>query len=55
MQKFGNAEMGDDLYISNSLDYVGDLETGKSRQSPAGMVDVTLPELKQKIENGEIK
>jgi len=34
------------LFISNNVEYINDLETGKSRQSPAGMVRVSLNVLK---------
>lgn len=32
-------------YVTNALPYIGKLETGSSRQAPAGMVGTTLAEL----------
>lgn len=37
---------GDDLYVTNGLPYIDDLEKGHSKQAPAGMVAVTVEELK---------
>jgi len=37
------------VFISNSLQYIQDLENGKSRQAPAGMVAVTLAEIERDI------
>ncbi|HEX7048653.1 MAG TPA: HK97 gp10 family phage protein [Longimicrobiales bacterium] len=34
------------LYVTNSLPYIQDLEDGRSKQAPQGMVKVTVAELK---------
>lgn len=38
-----------DVYITNSLDYIGRLENGSSRQAPNGMVAVTFNDLVQSL------
>jgi len=43
------------VYISNNLPYIMRLETGYSRQAPAGMVAITVEQLKQHIESGKLK
>lgn len=37
---------GDEIYITNNLPYIKELEDGRSRQAPRGMVAVTVQELK---------
>jgi len=39
------------IYITNNLDYISELEDGSSRQSPSGMVAVTMLELEAGIKN----
>ena len=44
-----------DIYITNNLEYIVMLENGSSKQSPAGMVAVTVQELKSFIDSGRFK
>lgn len=37
---------GEDLYVTNGLPYIQALEDGRSKQAPAGMIKVTVAELK---------
>lgn len=39
------------IYITNNLDYISDLEDGSSKQSPNGMVSITMLELEAGIRN----
>jgi len=39
------------IYITNNLDYVFELENGSSKQSPEGMVAVSMLELEAGIKN----
>ena len=43
------------IYISNNLEYIAALENGSSLQAPAGMVAITVQELKHYIESGKLK
>ena len=38
-------KLGDSIILANNLDYIQNLEDGSSKQSPGGMVKVTLAEL----------
>ena len=40
-----------DIYISNNLDYIMALEHGHSQQAPAGMVQISVQQLKHYIES----
>lgn len=51
---FQNVEPQMELCISNSLPYVEGLERGRSSQAPAGMVAVTVEDIKNKLETGGI-
>ncbi|MBB76528.1 MAG: hypothetical protein CMJ75_18645 [Planctomycetaceae bacterium] len=42
----GNALPFSVVWINNNVEYVAILETGTSQQAPAGMVDVTLEEVR---------
>jgi len=55
MVTFTGANSGDELNISNNLPYVERLENGYSRQAPQGMVRITVQDVKEKLERGEIK
>tara|TARA_R110000803_G_scaffold70656_1_gene133612 strand:- start:240 stop:602 length:363 start_codon:yes stop_codon:yes gene_type:complete len=49
-----NVKKGDGeraIYITNNLDYISELEDGSSKQSPNGMVAVTMLELEAGIKN----
>lgn len=35
---------GDVIYLINNLPYIGKLESGSSKQAPAGMVEITVQE-----------
>ena len=41
---------GETFYMSNGLPYIERLDEGYSKQAPAGMVDLTLAEMKPFIE-----
>lgn len=41
---FGAAKPGQPLYLKNNLPYIGRLNAGHSRQSPAGFVTIALNE-----------
>lgn len=45
-----SARLGDVLYLSNSLPYALRLETGWSKQAPAGMVGLTVTEFQAAID-----
>ena len=49
---FQGAKIGDTLTIANSLPYIEGLEHGNSKQAPNGMVEITIEEVKRKIESG---
>lgn len=38
-------KLGEDIYITNNLPYIGRLERGHSKQAPRGMVALTLAEI----------
>ena len=38
-------KLGEDIYITNNLPYIGVLERGHSKQAPRGMVALTLAEI----------
>tara|TARA_B100001250_G_C19678722_1_gene734865 strand:+ start:421 stop:822 length:402 start_codon:yes stop_codon:yes gene_type:complete len=38
-------KLGEDVYITNNLPYIGVLERGHSKQAPRGMVALTLAEI----------
>ncbi|WP_430434258.1 HK97 gp10 family phage protein [Methyloversatilis sp.] len=38
------------MYVTNSLPYIGRLETGYSKQAPAGMVMVTLTDIQRRLD-----
>ncbi len=38
-----------DVYITNSLSYIGLLEKGSSKQAPKGMVEVTMNEIRSRF------
>ena len=40
-----DAQPGDDIWISNNLDYIGRLNDGSSKQAPAGMIETTLADV----------
>lgn len=40
-------KLGDTIYMTNSLPYAWRLETGWSKQAPAGMVGITVAEFQQ--------
>lgn len=42
----GQAQPGQDIWITNNLPYIGRLERGHSKQAPAGMVAQTLATVK---------
>ncbi|MBA9063895.1 hypothetical protein GGQ91_003296 [Methylobacterium fujisawaense] len=44
------ARLGDVIYISNALPYALRLETGWSKQAPAGMVGLTVTEFQSAID-----
>ncbi|MDH3027638.1 HK97 gp10 family phage protein [Methylobacterium fujisawaense] len=44
------ARLGDVIYISNALPYALRLETGWSKQAPAGMVGLTVAEFQSAID-----
>lgn len=46
------AELGNDVFISNSTPYVEPLEYGFSRQRPEGMVRVTAEDIRGLLERG---
>lgn len=39
--------VGDRIFITNSLPYIGELEDGNSKQAPQGMVKITAAEMTQ--------
>lgn len=39
------------IYITNNLDYISELEDGSSKQSPEGMVALTMLEIEAGIKN----
>lgn len=39
------------IYLTNLISYIGLLENGHSKQAPSGMVELTLNELKMKVES----
>lgn len=44
-----SSKVGDVVFISNNVDYIGDLEGGSSKQAPNGMVAKTLRRFPQII------
>ena len=45
-----NFQMGDTVYLTNSLPYAQRLEYGWSQQAPAGMVEITVTEFRQYLQ-----
>jgi hypothetical protein len=43
--KLKTIKLGEDIYITNNLPYIGVLERGHSKQAPRGMVALTLAEI----------
>ena len=43
------ARLGDSLFLTNNLPYIGVLENGSSEQAPHGMVAVTVTEFRQVV------
>lgn len=39
-----SADIGDDMYLTNNLDYAGKIEKGSSRQAPSGMMRISVLE-----------
>ncbi|MBQ8362948.1 MAG: hypothetical protein IJX36_03340, partial [Thermoguttaceae bacterium] len=48
------AELGNDVFISNSTPYVEPLEYGFSRRRPEGMVRVTAEDIRGLLERGAL-
>lgn len=44
-RKLKTIKLGEDIYITNNLPYIGRLERGHSKQAPRGMVALTLAEI----------
>lgn len=42
----GKMQAGDTLYLTNGLPYIPPLENGHSKQAPAGMIGLTVAELR---------
>ncbi len=43
------------IYITNNVEYIDALEHGSSSQAPAGMMQVTVDEVKAKVDAGAIR
>ena len=41
----GRAQYGEDIYLTNNVEYIKALENGSSRQAPNGMIAVTVARL----------
>ncbi len=44
-----NVKPGDEIWISNNLPYIGELETGHSQQAPHGMMALSIVEIEQQL------
>lgn len=49
LKQVANIKFGQTIYISNNLPYILRLENGWSNQAPAGMVQLSLNELRSKF------
>jgi hypothetical protein len=43
-------KLGDDIYIANNLDYAEGLENGRSKQAPAGVLHITVNEIRSRLD-----
>lgn len=48
-RKINNAEIGQNIYITNNLPYAMAVENGSSQQAPSGMVRVTITEFQDLV------
>ena len=53
--KVSQAKLGDSIFLVNNLPYAQKIESGSSKQAPAGMVRVTVAEYQKIINENVIK
>lgn len=52
--EIGTALPGDEIYISNNIDYIQDLDDGTSPQAPSGMKDIALAAGREVLEGAKL-
>lgn len=51
IEKVDDIKLGDTIYLSNNLPYIGKLEYGSSKQAPEGMVRISMQEIKNDMKD----